>query len=170
MNRIILSLALVLLHSSGFSMETVRGPGGKPKSYYSLEKFAEMARPLENVAHRYQDYLNRMGQKETGDVLPAMLALFTPNIKKFVNGKLVATTIEGLREQILKAKTDEKDGVGTWSVNEASCPIANLEKNTVVAHFEIPTEKKGTIVVMKKLICEQDRIKEIKEVFNFKTE
>ena len=48
--------------------------------------------------------------------------------------------------------------------------LQNLEKNIVDADFEIPTEKKGTIVVMKKLICEQDRIKEIKEVFNFKTE
>ena len=129
MNKIILTLALIFLHSSGFSMETVRGPGGKPKSYYSLEKFAENGSSFgKNVAHRYQDFLNRMGQKEAGDVLPAMLALFTPNIKKFVNGKSVATTIEGLRDQILKAKTDEKDGVGTWSVNEASCPIAKSRK------------------------------------------
>jgi hypothetical protein len=37
----------------------------------------------------------------------------------------------------------------------------------VVAHYEIPTKNKGTLVVMKILFCdEQKRIREINEVFN----
>ena len=113
--------------------------------------------------------MNQIGQKNSGDLLPQMKELFAQDIHKFVNGKLVAKSIEELFLQISAAR-DGVDGVGTWNVREASEPIVSPEKNMVIAHFEIPTERKGTIVVMKKLICnEQGLIKEINEVFNFKT-
>lgn len=166
MNKIILSLlSIVFLHGSCFSMESKR-----PASY---EEYVAKAHYLKAVAERYQKFLSQFGQEETGDLLPTMKALFAPDIKKFVNDchnlegrKPVATTIKELYAQISSAKNE----VGIWSVIEEDIPIASVEENMVIAHFQIPTQKKGTIVVMKKLICNDNGlINEINEVFNFKT-
>lgn len=166
MNKIILSvLSIILLQSVCVSME--------PKKAEFYETYVAKTKSLKAVAERYQKFLSQFGREETGDLLPTMKALFAPDIKKFVNdshnpeGRTpVATTIEELHAQISAAKND----VGIWSVLEEDLPIACVEENMVIAHFQIPTQKKGTIVVMKKLICDSNgRIQEINEVFNFKT-
>ncbi len=167
MNKTILSLvSIILLQSSCVSME--------PQKAEFYETYAAKAKSLKAVSERYREFLSQFGRKETCDLLPTMKALFTPDIKKFVNtchdlqGRTpVATTIEGLHEQICEAKKD----LGIWSVLDEDLPIANVEENMVIAHFQIHTQKKGTIVVIKKLICDDNGlIKEINEVFNFKTE
>lgn len=156
LNIIILCATLFLLSNPCGAMST-KNP--------ELSAYEKKISSLESVAHRYQEFLNQFGQKNPGDIMSKMKAIFAPNIKKFVNGDLVAETIEGLHKQISAAKS----GIGNWNVREASEAVASPDKNMVIVHFDIPTEKKGTIVVMKKLICDdKGLIKVIDEVFNFK--
>ena len=117
---------------------------------------------IQTIVTRYKKFLNQFGQKETGDLIPLMEALFTPNIKKYVNSGLVAQTREELYAQILLKKKD----TGTWTVREAGSFIIDREKQIVIAHFEIPTEKKDTIIVMEQFKCDDyGLIKEIDEKF-----
>ena len=117
---------------------------------------------IQTIVSRYQKFLNQFGQNETGDLLTLMESLFTPDIKKFVKSGLVAETREGLHAHILEAKKD----TGTWTVREKGSRIIDHENKRVMACFEMPTEKKGTIVVMKQFKCDDyGLIKEIEEKF-----
>ena len=150
-------LSIALMH--GNSSVTMTPPKG-------VAAHAEKVKVLETVAERYRVFLDQFGKKETGDLLPQMKSLFDPNCLKIVNDKTVSTTIEGLHKQI----SDGKKDIGTWEVKRANPYVASPEENMVVAHFRIPTEKLGTIVVMKYLFCNtQGLIKVIDEVFNTAT-
>ncbi len=166
MNKLsILMISLIFLHSSCFAMVA--------KKAELCETYAEKAGSLKAIAEHYRKFLSQFGQEEPGDLLPTMKTLFAPDIKKFVNTchsiegiTPVATTIEELHAQICAAKKD----LGIWCVLDEDLPIVCVEENMVISHLAIPTQKKGIIVVMKKLTCDnKGLIKEINEVFNFKS-
>lgn len=157
MNKITLSLLSLGLLQLGTSTAMIKK--SESTSYQSS------ASSLHKIADRYKDFLHQFGQKETGDLIPSMKSLFAPDCNKIVNGKTVSRSIPELHGQI----SEGKKSIGLWNVKKAGPYVASPEQNMVVAHFEIPTENQGTIVVMKYLICNnQGLIQTIDEVFNKK--
>ncbi len=114
------------------------------------------------IAQRYTDFLSQFGQEEPGDLRPSMATLFAADCIKIVNDKVVSRSPEELYTQVSGAKND----IGLWAVNKKKPFIVDPTYNTVVAHYEIPTQNKGTLLVMKFLVCDkQGRIQKIDEVF-----
>lgn len=127
----------------------------------ALESYACTLSALHTIAQNYTNFLAQFGKADKGDIKFLMQTLFAPDCRKVVNGKTVSKSIRKLYKQIKKAKK----GTGLWTVSVVAPFIA--QNNTVVVHYEIPTEKQGTIVVLKRLICDNNGlIKEINEVFN----
>ena len=127
--------------------------------------YQEKADSLHKTAQRYTDFLAQFGKATTGDLTPQMESLFAADCNKIVNGRKVSGTIPELYAQIVQAKIN----VGLWTIAIVTPFIISPERNTVVAHYEIPTELQGTLVVIKFLLCNnKGLIKEINEVFNKK--
>lgn len=132
---------------------------------YSMNTKKVTVESLKAIAQKYTEVLGQFGKEQTGDLIPSMKTLFVPDCVKKLNGKVVSENIKALHDQISAAKGE----VGLFKVIPVSPFIASPQDNMVVVHYEVPTQKKGTLAVMKYLVCnDQGLIKEIREVFNKK--
>ncbi len=124
---------------------------------------------LKEVATKYYNFLAKVGASEDDSFMESEASeIFTPNVKKIVNGVCVADGLGSLLASLREARKNVFPWSSTALGDDGLC--VDTEKNIATLCYELSATGMGTFLVMKNLKVIDGKISNIYEVYNKKAE